>query len=131
MSKSALARYYLRALEKQHKGEANPELVPNPNQEEVNLEHVLPQSPGGNWPSFSDDEAKTWYRRIGNLALMKADENSGAGSDPFSAKKPILKKSKFKLTAEIGKCSDWTISEIEARQERLAKLAVKTWDLKC
>lgn len=41
--KGGLARYYLIALECGKKGEAEPEMVPNANEEQVNLEHVLPR----------------------------------------------------------------------------------------
>ena len=51
VSQAYLARYYLRALEKQARGESEPELVPNPNEEEVTLEHVLPLKPEDNWPN--------------------------------------------------------------------------------
>ena len=43
--RSWLARYYLRALERAKRNEAQPELVPNQDVDEVNLEHVLPRNP--------------------------------------------------------------------------------------
>ena len=129
VSKSALARYYLRALEKQHKGDANPELVPNPNEEQVNLEHVLPESPGANWPQFTEDDARAWSRRLGNQALLSVPENTVAGNAPFGDKRPVLGASQFQLTAMIGKKTRWRSSEIANRQKRLAALAVKTWPL--
>ena len=57
VSKNKLARYYLRALERTAKEESNPELVINPNPDEVNLEHVLPESPHANWPGVTDEIA--------------------------------------------------------------------------
>jgi len=45
VTKSDIARYYLRAIERQMAGENEPELVPNDNAEQVNLEHVLPRNP--------------------------------------------------------------------------------------
>jgi hypothetical protein len=47
VSKVGLARYYLRVLERQVSGEPEPELVPNPNEEEINL---------GAYPSADLDE---------------------------------------------------------------------------
>ena len=45
VSKPILARYYLMALERQARGESQPEFIPNPNEEQINLEHILPQNP--------------------------------------------------------------------------------------
>jgi hypothetical protein len=45
VSKPYLARYYLQTLERQIKGEEQPELIVNPNSDEITLEHVLPQNP--------------------------------------------------------------------------------------
>ena len=49
VTKASLARYYLRALELCYRGEKEPEFVPNEDQSEVNLEHVLPENPGKKW----------------------------------------------------------------------------------
>jgi hypothetical protein len=58
VSNRKLARYYLRALEMTAKGESEPWHIPNDDQSVINLEHVLPEKPLGNWPQFSDDEVK-------------------------------------------------------------------------
>ena len=42
VSQTHLARYYLRVLEKQVRGDAEPSLIPNSNADVVNLEHILP-----------------------------------------------------------------------------------------
>ena len=129
VSQNKLARYYLRALELQEAGQANPELVPNEDEESVNLEHVLPESPEGNWPNVSDEEAEAFWRRIGNLALMQSTANSLIGNSSFKEKKPVLAKSSFSLTKEIATKAQWDPKSIAERQGRLAKLAVKTWPL--
>jgi uncharacterized protein with ParB-like and HNH nuclease domain len=52
VSQAFLARYYLQALEQSLRGERHPELVPNTLEQEVNLEHVLPQNPKlKDWPT--------------------------------------------------------------------------------
>ncbi len=128
VTKSALARYYLNALERKKANRKEPELVPNANEEEVNLEHVLPKKASTkDWPSFSTDEITDCIYRIGNLALLKKTENAQIGNQPFSVKQPILKKSALVLTSGIGKKSTWTKKAIQARQDRLAELAVKMW----
>lgn len=130
VSKSSLARYYLRALEKQAKNEKDPELVPNPNEEEVNLEHILPQNPSTQWSGVDAETAKSFYRRLGNLALLKSQINSQVGSDGFKDKVVFYKKSNFLLTSGLSQYTSWGTREIEERQKKLAELAVKAWPLK-
>jgi hypothetical protein len=130
VSRAVLARYYLTALEKQHQGKSEPDLIPNPSQRVVNLEHVLPQTPGAKWRAVKPEVAKAYYKRIGNLALMNADANSKAGNSSFADKLPAYRKSSFALTKEIGREKKWGPDEIDAWQQRLEKLAVKTWSIK-
>jgi len=124
-----LARYYLLALERGKRGEAEPEFVPNSNEEEVNLEHVLPKrASAADWGSeFNADERREYLHRLGNLSLLQKGPNGRIGNKPFAAKKAILTKSGFALTAEIGGEADWTKDKIKERQARLAALAVKVW----
>ena len=126
--KASLSRYYLLALERQKRGDSEPELVPNANEDEVNLEHVLPKNATvTEWPDFTSDESKDWVHRLGNQGLLKKSHNRRIGNKPFSRKKPILAASDLALTETIGKQSAWTKKEIEARQVVLAALAPKVW----
>lgn len=127
VSKAALARYYLRCLEQAASNQSNPEFVPNEDAESVNLEHVLPERPMGNWPQFSDDDSKLYSKRIGNLALMQTRRNSEMKSSSFEDKREVLSGSPFVLTAQIGAEEGWTRDRIIQRQNLLADLAVKTW----
>ena len=130
VSKAYLARYYLRALEKEARGEGDPELVPNTNEEQVNLEHVLPQNPSDAWKLIDEEITRAYYSRIGNLALMKSQPNVEIGNASFSEKRPHYAKSEYKLTARIAAdFTDWNVEEISKRQEGLARLAVKTWPI--
>jgi len=129
VSYSYLARYYLRVLERQELGEPQPELVANPNEEEVNLEHVLPRNPSGAWAHLNPEIASAFAIRIGNLALMQQRMNALVANDGFAEKRPHLTQSQFRLTAEIGACDNWGVEEIESRQRRLAELAVNAWPL--
>jgi len=129
--KGAIARYYLLALEKQNIGREEPELVPNENEEEVNLEHVLPRrATEEDWGRFTADERKDFLHRVGNLALLQKGPNGRIGNKPFSIKKPILAASDLALTKEIGGGNEWTPADIQQRQERLARLAAATWPRK-
>lgn len=128
VTKASLARYYLLALERTAVGTADPELVPNANEEEVNLEHVLPKKAKPiDWPQFTEDELRDSVDRLGNLALLKKSQNTTIGNKPFSIKQPILASSQLELTKNIGTELDWTTTAIADRQKRLSILALTTW----
>lgn len=127
VSNRKLARYYLRSMELSAKAEQEPWHIPNDDRSEINLEHVLPEKPEGNWPQFSDDEVRLYYKRIGNLCLLRASDNSAAKSASFAIKRLIYGNSPYELTKQMATVTDWTIAEITDRQKTLAPLAVKTW----
>lgn len=129
VSNRKLARYYLRSMELAAKDEAEPWHIPNDDRTTINLEHVLPERPEGNWPQFGDDQAKLYYKRIGNLCLMRATENSGMRSEAFQVKKPVFAASPYVLTKQIAEATDWTAADISERQKTLAGIAVKTWPI--
>ena len=129
VDKSYLARYYLRALEMNVKGLAQPELVPNEEEEDINLEHVLPETPENNWPAIDPELAAAYYNRIGNMVLLQAKKNSTIGNSSFVDKAKVLAASTYALTAEVGNSTTWSILQIQQRQKRLAKYAVETWPL--
>ncbi len=123
-----LARYYLIALEKASQGEPQPELVPNTDKNQVNLEHVLPKNAiPADWPSLASDELNEMKLMLGNMVLLRAADNTSLGNGGFQSKKPVLAASRLVLTQEVGAEGDWTPDSIRSRQERLAGLAVATW----
>ena len=128
VANNQLARYYLRALELKQKASAEPEWIPNEDIV-INLEHILPENPGGNWPHFDADTAQLYYNRIGNMVLLQASQNTLIGNSSFADKKDILRRSTFMLTADVGKKKTWGKDEINVRQKKLAELAVQTWPL--
>ena len=129
VSNRKLARYYLRSMELSVKSEQEPWHIPNDDRSEINLEHVLPEKPEGNWPQFSDDEVKLYYKRIGNLCLLRASDNSTTKSASFATKRLIYANSPYELTKQIATVMDWRASEITDRQKTLASIAVKTWTI--
>lgn len=123
-----IARYYLIALESGERGEEEPELVPNENEEEVNLEHVLPRRPkDGEWDAFDDVEITEWSPRLGNVVLLRKTQNARLGNKGFEKKREVLKSSDLVLTKMVGALDEWTPQAIEERQARLADLALKVW----
>ena len=129
VSKAVFARYYLRSLEMAAKGEATPWFIPNDDSRVINLEHVLPEQPGANWPEFDEDTVRVYSRRIGNLALMLSKNNSDLRSADFATKRAVYKTSPYELTNMIAQFQSWTKTEIAQRQTRLADLALKAWPL--
>jgi hypothetical protein len=129
VSNRKLARYYLRSLEMAAKNESEPWHIPNDDRSTINLEHVLPENPGANWSQFSDDQVKLYYKRIGNLALTRASDNSDLKSAGFDEKKPTFAKSPYVLTKQIAEASNWTTEEINTRQKTIAVYAVKAWPI--
>lgn len=128
VAKAHLARYYLRALQRKADGESEPQYTPNDGGE-INLEHILPQSPSDEW-KIDPDTLRANYKRLGNMVLLQATENDLIGNSGYVKKKVSLEKSAFSLTKEAAKGSEWGIEEINDRQGRLANLAVATWPLK-
>jgi hypothetical protein len=129
VGKSYLGRYYLSAMQQKVDDVDQPEYVPNDDQGDVTLEHVMPQAASQHWTHVDDDMRRLWSRRIGNLALLSKDQNALAAGDTIKAKAGILGASQFSLTAEFKKVKEWGPNEIAKRQERLAEIAVTTWPL--
>jgi hypothetical protein len=125
VSRPHLARYYLRALEKSLKKDPQPEYVAN---EDVNLEHVLPLSPGPEW-RVDSDVARTAQRLLGNMVLLRANQNRDIGNQSFEKKRQVFKESGYFITQQIGNYEKWGLDEIRQRQTELANIAVQTWPL--
>lgn len=132
VSQAFLARYYLRTLERQINRDADPELIPNENTDALNLEHVLPKNPTNikkDWSAFTEETHNAYFKRIGNLTLMKTKINSDIGNGPFLGKKTFYKASELKITSQLDSYANWTSKEIEQRQNQFAELAIKAWNL--
>ncbi|MGP1625229.1 DUF262 domain-containing protein [Prevotella koreensis] len=130
VSQAKNARYYLASMENYKRGKSHPELLVNLNPDSVNLEHILPQNPEENYPNFSEEQHSAYYKRIGNLTLMKTKENSDFKNSNFANKRTKYAESELWITKSISEKLDWNIDEINNRQSELADLAVQTWSLK-
>jgi Protein of unknown function DUF262/Protein of unknown function (DUF1524) len=130
VSQAKFARYYLRSIEMAAKNEPDPWLLPNDDPDAINLEHVLPRKPMADWPQFSEDDVRTYSRRIGNMALLKAKANSAIASSNFEIKKSAFIGSPYTTTNMIASQQNWTVSQIVERQKHLAELALKAWPLR-
>ncbi len=125
---NGFARLLLAALERKLEGTAQPELVPNENVDDVNLEHVLPKRGKiEDWPKYKNDEISFYSLRLGNMTLLKEKDNSRIGNKSFAVKAPALKKSNLKLNSVFRKANDWTKKDIDNRQAEMAILALSVW----
>ena len=127
VSKSYLARYYMRAMEQKLKNQDDAEWVPSDDEQSINLEHILPENPGSLWPTIDPAAAAASYNRIGNFVMLQALRNSIIGNASFAEKKAVFKDSTYELTRSVAKYDKWGTQEITERQAKLAQLAVKTW----
>ncbi|MGD9711482.1 MAG: DUF262 domain-containing protein [Thermomicrobiales bacterium] len=130
VSANYLARYYLRAMERQLKGLSDPEWVPSDEENVINLEHVLPENPRDAWNHIPAETASAYSRRLGNMVLMQATKNSIVGNGSFETKKAACSMSAFDLTKLVAQHDNWGPTEIQERQETLANLAVETWPIR-
>ena len=128
VSRSHLARYYLRAIDKTIKADPQPEYVANEDADQITLEHVLPLNPSPDW--HSDEEmAQAAQRLLGNMVLLKASLNQDVGNSTFAEKKIVFQNSAYSVTNQVADYDKWTMTEIRDRQVKLAKIAAKTWTL--
>ncbi|MGV0646765.1 DUF262 domain-containing protein [Mycolicibacterium sp. XJ2546] len=123
-----LARYLLRALELEIRGEPQPELVVNSDVQQVNLEHILPQRATlDDWPQFPPDDRKLHTDRLGNLCLLQKGPNGVIGNKSWSVKRPVLEGSSLRLTSSAAEADEWNAEAIVERQRKMADLAVLAW----
>jgi hypothetical protein len=122
-----LARYYLRALELTKKNDPNAEWQPS-EEKKITLEHVLPQNPSHEW-NMKPEVVESLVDRLGNLALLHRRLNKNVANRYITVKGPQYD-STYAFTKELKSYTEWGKKEIDERQQRMAKLAVKTWPLK-
>lgn len=128
VSKNYLARYYLRSLESFLRNDSEPEFVPNEDTV-ITLEHILPENPSQDW-GISRDVASAVFRRIGNMALLRASDNVLNGNELYDLKRPVLEMSNYVTTKSVPDTyATWGVEQINNRQALLAEAAVKTWPL--
>lgn len=82
------------------------------------------------WKHFDAETARSYVKRLGNLALMKKSGNEDVGNERFADKAKIYGKSELRLTKKIPSYAnkgEWTKESIETRQQTLSEMAVKAW----
>lgn len=105
---------------------------------EVDVEHVVPLTPGDEWSGdgerrwadYSDDEQnahRALARTLGNLALLEPPLAERAFDADFPTKRDIYSRSGVHETASIAHTSTWTTAAIAERTERLTSKFVRVW----
>jgi hypothetical protein len=113
------------------------------------IEHILPQNPTTEAAAeFGDGDLPELARRLGNLVLAEDSINRSLGNRPYSSKRSVYAGSQFLLTralaerltvgantridravAELEPFTSWNAEAIERRQQELAALARRVWEL--
>lgn len=120
----------MRTLERAAQGDSQPWMVPNHEVEAITLEHILPLKPMENWTDWDAEDVKTYVKRLGNLALLKASTNSQLKSDGFADKSPHFAESDLETTKMIAGYTSWRPQDVVDRQEYLSSLALRAWPFK-
>lgn len=130
-SKPDLARYYLRSLEAAHANESEPWYTENDDEASITLEHVMPKSSvkGALWNGFTEEEARRYLKRFGNLCLMTRTLNSDIDNTSFETKKLTYSLAPYEITRQVSDYEKWSPESIENRQAILAELALKAWPI--
>lgn len=99
------------------------------NDQKLTIEHIMPQHLSEGW-HISRTDHDAYLDRLGNLSLT--GNNSKMSNKPFIEKKQILLKlTKIRiLNEDLLDKNDWTINDIKARGEHLAKIIMEQYPVK-
>jgi hypothetical protein len=125
---SRLARYVLVEINNYLLG--SKELGTVEDEQELNLEHILPKSPSEECLAQLEDPEnyREWVARVGNLTLIKGSINRKIGNQPFKAKKEkVYTLSKLPINENLVNFKVWSEKSIKERQSQLAQVALKIW----
>jgi hypothetical protein len=100
------------------------------------IEHIFPQNPapGGAWEGkmrradSPAEDHRDHVDRLGNLILLPITLNIEAKRRRFSEKKTVYERHNLRMIREVLEKDDWTLAEIEEREQRLAEWARGEWD---
>jgi hypothetical protein len=116
----------------------------------VEIEHILPSNPRPDVRAAFDklDKYDDYTGRLGNLTLLEKTINASVSNGSFAEKAPGYRQSAFLLTkslvekpqvgvntqlnravADLPQFENWSSSAIDQRQDMLAKLARKVWNV--
>lgn len=91
----------------------------------VHIEHIMPSN-NSVWKVDESIHADYLWR-IGNMMLMLGKANIKASNKLFDEKKDIYKRSLILPNQDVYDYSTWGPDEINDRQKKLCKYAMKIW----
>jgi hypothetical protein len=126
--RAQVARYLLAALERRVANKRHPALLTASERRSLTVEPILPPSAAPDeWPAFGDD-ASSFARRLGNLALLRRD-GPRLMRKTWPQRRRVLHESGFRVNAMPASAKEWTPLAIRKRQEEFAALALDIWPL--
>ncbi|MFI6448822.1 DUF262 domain-containing protein [Kitasatospora sp. NPDC050543] len=106
-------------------GSPKPDMMSVFDLDQVTIEHIYPQSPQA---GSVDSGLAPLVHQLGNLTFFGPGENSDAGNKSFLVKRDnYYKKSKIRLTRELGDLAEWTTEEYSKRLDRIKSDACKVF----
>lgn len=120
-SQKETIRYVLKKLH--NATTKNKEISTNNN--DVHIEHIHPVK-AQLW-NFSEEDHNKYLWRLGNLTLLSSKLNETVKNNVFDIKKNSYKDSWIQPTIDLLSYNQWTPTEIEDRQNKMADLALKIW----
>ena len=118
-----IVRYILFELEKRLSDESY-----DFDSDKYDIEHVLPENPGPDWPDYDEHQDDKFIYRLGNMTLLKKNDNRELGNSGYAAKKDIYENAHFEITSRIAENYDqWNTTRIGSRQQWMATQAISIW----
>lgn len=118
-----VVRHILFAIEHHHSGKEF-----DADSDRYSIEHILPENPGDNWDTFTDEQADRYVYRLGNMTPLASAANRAVGNAAFDIKRDAYLKSEFGITHHVAESNEsWTPDRIASRQAWLAKQATAIW----
>ena len=127
-SAKEVIRYILRKINRRREEEKGGNHELNLDNDDVHIEHIMPED-AKKWKNVSKDDHAKYLWRLGNLTLLGAGTNCGISNNLYAEKREEYRtKSKIQLTIDVAeKYKHWGIREIEDRQSVLCKYALQIW----
>ena len=98
------------------------------------VEHILPKGDKflRGWKGFTRENHSMYVHRLGNLTLLRYDENKASQefNASFAQKRGFYKCSAYDITKELSSKRIWVPDSIKVRQKKLAESAAKIWNFR-
>jgi hypothetical protein len=110
-------------------------VVPNYEDSDKSIEHIIPQTPTAEWGVSPGDvypqEIRERLHSLSNLTLLPSTVNASLGNRRWQEKSPAYGESGYSITRKIfdvfGTSPTWGIEQLDARALDLSDLADRIW----